>query len=161
MATASLMMPHENKQEGNARPHLVLSLNILKKSGGRILNKAFLSLLLDSRLALETRWFAMGTTIQGNVCNHGIVRRFGHSQNVAYVQVGNKPNLNLWILLFWREMCEYYKTLYKIISKGTQLGAHAQVPHWQLLKYADVYQPGQAGLDFGSQFAHLLIPAWL
>lgn len=24
------------------------------------------------------------------VCNHGIVRRFGHSQNVAYVQVGGR-----------------------------------------------------------------------
>lgn len=27
----------------------------------------------------------MGTTMQRNVCNRGIVRRFGHSQNVAYV----------------------------------------------------------------------------
>lgn len=47
----AVLKPHENRKK---MLHLVLSLNVL--GGGSILNKAFHStLLLDSRLALETR----------------------------------------------------------------------------------------------------------
>lgn len=82
-----------------------------------------------------------GRPCRRNVRNHSIVRRFGHSQNVAERGRGNnffffkKPNFNFRILLFWRGWYGSFKNLYKIIHKSW--GACSQFKHWQLSKDAD------------------------
>lgn len=86
-----------------------------------------------------------------NVCNHGIVRRFGHSQNVACVQVGGwgwggdgggaKSELVATFIL---------KGNICIIRLCTRLFAkvdswrYTQFTYWQLLKPADVSRPGRS-----------------
>lgn len=128
--TAGLMMPRENETERKyLNPSCTESWYLFKKVWGRIWNKAFLSRLLDSKTAVETRWPVMGTIMQGNVCNHGIVRRFGHSQDVAYVQVGKRSNLNLWILLFWKGDVGIVRLGTRSVFKVDILGSHTHNFH--------------------------------
>lgn len=78
--------------------HLVLSPYIFSfGEGGGILNKAFRSTIAWFKSAPETRWLAMGATVQRNVRNRSIIRRFGHSQKRGKRQKKNKkkPNSNL------------------------------------------------------------------
>lgn len=78
----------------------------------------------------------MGATVQRNVRNRSIIRRFGHSQKRGKrAETEKKKEAKF-------EISETFcfeganKTLYKIIHKKLR-GAFCNLQHWQLLKYAD------------------------
>lgn len=90
---------HCNRWEQNGKDMLGFILYWVliyyKNTGGSFLNKAFHSTIAWFKTALETRWFVTGNNhTQRNVCNHCIVRRFGHSQKNV-VQVGKRSQI--WI----------------------------------------------------------------
>lgn len=79
----------------------------------------------------------MGATVQRNVCNCSIIRRFGHSQKRGEEGRDRKEKKKAKF-----EISETFcfegadMTLYKIIHKKLR-GAFCNLQHWQLLKYAD------------------------
>lgn len=91
----------------NVQFHLVLSLN---SSGEGSWIRHFHSTIAWFKTAHETNDLWWTTSMQRNLCNHGIIRRFGHSQNVSwYVQEAKSGCVDI--------------RLYKIIPRNSQLGA--------------------------------------
>lgn len=104
--------------------HLVLSLNILQRFGGSILNKAFHS-TTDS-------W--------GNNHAEKCLQSWHRKALWTFTKCGlmfrmlenKKPNLNLWSL---EEKCVFYKTLYKIICYSSEVHSWFTGSFWNMLMF--------------------------